>query len=93
MRIPKDIPNELKRLINAIVKRSGDCENCLNGYNRNPWGFTWYGSRMSCLPLFCCYGCIGYSINYNGYNINVDNDLSQIEIVGKPYVIEPIKND
>lgn len=52
MRVPKDIPNELKRLINAIVKRSGDCENWLNGYNRNPWGFTWYGSSMICGPLF-----------------------------------------
>ena len=29
MRIPKEIPNELKRLINAIVKRFGDCENLL----------------------------------------------------------------
>ena len=34
MRIPKDIPNELKRLINAIVKRFGDCEHWLDGYNR-----------------------------------------------------------
>ena len=80
MRIPKNIPNELKRLINAIVKRSGDCENWLKGYNRDPWGFTWYDSRMSCLPLFCSYGCIGYSINYKGYAIDVDNELSQIEI-------------
>lgn len=32
MRTPKDVPNELKRLINAIVKRSGDCESWLNGY-------------------------------------------------------------
>lgn len=31
MRVPKDIPNELKRLINAILKRFGDCENWLNG--------------------------------------------------------------
>lgn len=37
MRVPKDIPNELKRLINAILKRDGDCEGWLNGYNRNPW--------------------------------------------------------
>lgn len=40
MRIPKDIPSELKRLINAILKRDGDCESLLNGYNRNPFGFT-----------------------------------------------------
>lgn len=40
MRVPKDIPNELKRLINAILKRDGDCESWLNGYNRNPWRFT-----------------------------------------------------
>lgn len=59
MRIPKNIPNELKRLINAIVKRSGDCETWLDGYNRDPWGFTWYGSPMTCEPLFCSYGCIG----------------------------------
>ena len=44
MRIPTEIPNELKRLINAIVKRFGDCENLLNGYNRDPGFFTWYGS-------------------------------------------------
>lgn len=80
MRIPKQIPNELKRLINAIAKRSGDCENLLNGYNRDPWGFTWYGSRMICEPLFCSYGCIGYDITYKGYAINVDNDLSRIVI-------------
>ena len=80
MRIPKNIPNELKRLINAIVKRSGDCENWLNGYNRNPWGFTWYGSRMTCEPMFCSYGSIGYRINYKGYEVIVDNDLSRIEI-------------
>ena len=80
MRIPKNIPNELKRLINAIVKRSGDCENWLNGYNRNPSGFTWYGSKMSCLPLFHCYRLIGYSINYKRHVINVDNDKSCIEI-------------
>ena len=80
MRIPKDIPNELKRLVNAIVKRSGNCENWLNGYNRNPLGFTWYGFRMICEPLFCSYGCIGYSIDYRGYEVIVDNDLSRIEI-------------
>lgn len=81
MRIPKDIPNELKRLINAIVKRSGDCENWLNGYNRDPWGFTWYGFRMVCEPLFCWAGnLIGYRIKYRGYKIQVDNDLSQVEI-------------
>lgn len=45
MRIPKDIPNELKRLINAIGKRSGDCENWLDGYNRDPWGFTCMASE------------------------------------------------
>ena len=50
MKTPKDIPNELRRLINAIVKRSGDCESWLNGYNRDPWGFTWYGFRMTCEP-------------------------------------------
>ena len=55
MRTPKDIPNELRRLINAIVKRSGDCENWLNGYNRD-MGFTWYGFRMICEPLFCWAG-------------------------------------
>ena len=80
MRIPKNIPNELKRLINAIVKHSGDCENWLKGYNRATWTYTWHGSPMTCEPLFCSYGCIGYSINYKGYAIDVDNDLSQIEI-------------
>lgn len=83
MRIPKYIPNELKRLINAIVKRFGDCECWLDGYNRNPWGFTWYGSRMTCEPLFCCYGWIGYSISYKGYEIHVDNELSRIEIINE----------
>lgn len=82
MRTPKDVPNELKRLINAIVKRSGDCESWLNGYNRDPWRFTWYGFRMTCEPLFCCYGLmIGYSIKYRGYEIHVDNELSRIEII------------
>ena len=81
MRIPKDIPSELKRLINAIVKRSGDCESLLNGYNRNPWGFTWYGFRMICEPLFCSYGRIGYRINYRGNEIHVDNELSRITIL------------
>lgn len=81
MRIPKDIPNELKRLIDVIVKRSGDCESWLNGYNRNPWIFTWYGFRMICEPLFCSYGCIGYGINYRGYEIHVDNKLSRITIL------------
>ena len=80
MRIPKDIPNELKRLINAIVSRDGDCESWLDGYNKNPFGFTWYGFRMICEPLFCSYGRIGYGINYREYEIHVDNDLSQIEI-------------
>ena len=81
MRTPKDVPNELKRLINAIVERSGDCESWLNGYNRDPWGFTWDGFRMTCEPLFCCYGLIGYSIKYRGHEIHVDNELSQIEII------------
>lgn len=81
MRVPKEIPFELNRLINAIVKRDGDCEQWLNGFNRNPWHFAWYGSRMICESLFCCYGCIGYSINYKGYNIQVDNDLSRIDII------------
>ena len=81
MRIPKDIPNELKRLINAIVKRSGDCENWLKGYNRATWTYTWHGSPMTCEPLFCSYGCIGYSIGYRGYEIQVDNDLSRIDIL------------
>lgn len=81
MRILNDIPNELKRLINAILKRDGDCESWLNGYNRNPFWFTWYGFRMICEPLFCSYGCIGYSINYRGYEIHVDNELSRITIL------------
>lgn len=82
MKTPKDTPNELRRLINAIVKRSGDCENWLNGYNRDPWGFTWYGFRMVCEPLFCWTGnLIGYRIKYRGYGIHVDNDLSQVEIL------------
>lgn len=46
MRVPKDIPAELKRLINAILKRSGDCEKWLDGYNQDPWRFAWYGFRM-----------------------------------------------
>ena len=81
MRIPKEIPNELKRLINAIVKRSGDCENWLKGYNRVTWTYTWHGYPMTCEPLFCSYGCIGYSIGYRGYEIQVDNDLSRIDIL------------
>lgn len=81
MRVPKDIPNELKRLINAILKRSGDCETWLNGYNRDPWGYTWFGNRMICEPLFCSYGCIGYCLSYNGYQIQVDNELSRIDII------------
>lgn len=82
MRTPKDVPNELKRLINAIVKRDGDCESWLNGYNRDPWGFTWYGFRMICEPLFCWAGnLIGYSIRYRGYEIRVDNDLSVVKIL------------
>lgn len=35
MKVSKNIPTGLKRLINAIVKRSGNCENWLNGYNYN----------------------------------------------------------
>lgn len=81
MRILKDIPAELNRLINAILKRDGDCEKWLDGYNRNPFGFIWYGFRMICEPLFCSCGCIGYSINYREYEIHVDNDLSRIEIL------------
>lgn len=81
MRVQKNIPNELKPLINAILKRSGDCGNWLNGYNRNPWGFTWFGFNMICEPLFCSYGCIGYSISYRGHEIHVDNELSRIEII------------
>lgn len=81
MRVPKDIPAELKRLINAILKRSGDCEKWLDGYNQAPWRFAWYGFRMICEPLFCSYGCIGYSINYKGYEIHVDNELSRISII------------
>lgn len=81
MKIPKDIPAELNRLINAIVSRDGDCEKWLNGYNRTPFGFTWYGFRMICEPLFCSYGRIGYGINYREYEIHVDNDLSRIEII------------
>lgn len=82
MKVSKNIPTELKRLINAILKRSGNCENWLNeyNYNRDPWGYTWYGSSMICEPLFCSYGCIGYHINYKGYKIHVDNELSQIDI-------------
>lgn len=80
MRIPKHIPQELKRLINFIVKRLGDCETLLDGYNHNPWGYTWYGHKMICEPLFCCYGRIGYSISYQGYELHVDNDMDRITI-------------
>ena len=79
MRVWKEIPNELKCLINAILKRNGDCEHWLNGYNRNPCGFIWHGFSMICEPLFCSYGRIGYGINYRGYEIHVDNELSRIE--------------
>ena len=81
MRIPKDISSELKRLVNAIARRYGDCENWLDGYNRDPWWYTWYGASLICEPLFCSYGCIGYRINYKGYEIQVDNDLQRIDII------------
>lgn len=38
---------------------------------------------MICEPLFCSYGCIGYGINYQGYEIHVDNELSRIEIINE----------
>lgn len=81
MRIPKNIPEEIKRLINAILKRYGDCEIWLNGYNSALNCYTWYGDRMICEPLFCSYGFIGYAINYRGYEIHVDNDLDRISII------------
>jgi hypothetical protein len=38
---------------------------------------------MICEPLFCSYGCIGYGINYKGYEIHVDNELLRIEIINE----------
>lgn len=80
MRIKCKIPQELKGLVSVIQRKCGDCEGWLKAYNKSPYRFTWFGHRMIVDLLYCSYGVIGYSINYRGYNIVVDNDLNKIDI-------------
>lgn len=74
MRIKGEIFPEIKPIINRILRSQGDCESLLNKT-------SWYGHRLYCGPLFCCYGVIGYDICFDSYNISVDNDLGVITIL------------
>lgn len=80
MRVKCKIPQELKGLVSAIQRKHGDCEGWLIAYNKSPYSFTWFGHHMIIGLLFCSFGVIGYSINYRGYDIVVDNDLNEINI-------------
>lgn len=75
------IPPELKRLLSAIQKKHGDCEDWFNAYNKHPFDFTWYGYRMIVEDLHASYGVIGYTIEYRGITVDVDNELCTIRIL------------
>lgn len=64
---------EVRRLVNFIQRRQGDCESL---YGKK----TWYGKDISCLTLHCSYGAIGYSIEYDGVDVQVDCELGTITI-------------
>lgn len=76
----KNIPSELKRIVNAIIKNDGDCERWLKEHNKNPHFFTLWGIPLFIGPLYGEYGSIGYEIEYNGYSITVDNDFKEIDL-------------
>ena len=73
MKVVGFIYPEVRRLVNFIQRRHGDCE-CLYGKK------SWYGKQISCQTLHCSYGAIGYAIEYDGIGIQVDNELNTILI-------------
>lgn len=75
------VPVEVKGLVSAIQRKAGDCEDWLNAYNKHPFDFTWYGHRMTVEDLHASYGVIGYTIEYRGVTIDVDNELHAIRII------------
>jgi hypothetical protein len=75
------IPTEVKGLVSAIQRKTGDCEDWLNAYNKHPFDFTWYGYKMIVEDLHASYGVIGYSIEYRGITVDVDNELRTIRII------------
>lgn len=77
----EQIPVELRGLVSTIQRKQGDCEQWLKGYNKNPFGFTWYGYRMIVEVLHASYGVIGYTIEYCGRKVDVDNELHTIRIL------------
>lgn len=74
------IPTEVKRLVSAIQRKAGDCEDWLSAYNKHPFDFSWYGHKMIVEALHASYGVIGYSIEYRGITVDVDNELRTIRI-------------
>lgn len=75
------VPVEVKGLVSAIQRKAGDCEDWLNAYNKHPFDFTWNGHRMTVEDLHASYGVIGYTIEYRGVTIDVDNELHAIRIL------------
>lgn len=73
------VPKGLKRLVNHIIKQDGDLESVLQNYNNDPMNFEWHGKRLIITPLFTSYGTIGYSVEYDGYDLSVDNEFGTIE--------------
>lgn len=75
------LPREVKGLVSAIQRKDGNCEDWLNAYNKHPFDFTWNGHRMTVEDLHASYGVIGYTIEYRGVTIDVDNELHAIRIL------------
>lgn len=75
------VPDEAKRLVSAIQRNNGDCEGWFKEYNKHPFDYTWYGYRMTVSVLYASYGVIGYTIEYRGITVDVDNELHTIRFI------------
>lgn len=80
IKVTSKVPSEVKTIVKAIQKKDGDLEKWLNAYSKRPYNTTYYGDRLIIEPLHCSYGSIGYSIQYRGYDIKVDNEMKEISV-------------
>lgn len=68
------------------------CKNILSDkFNEKNYraGREYYGRYIETQPLFCSYGCIGYSVSveYGEYEVKYDYEMAELKIDGQDYKV------
>lgn len=67
--------SNLEKVVRAIRSGRINLERLCNGMLN-----SWYGHLICGTPLFCSYGQIGYTFQFDGVDVSVDYELEKIDI-------------